>query len=153
MRHPLSTSRRGFEGSGAVCSVFGLVVEDADAQAVPEDFEPAVAQGAQCGVVGFACSDLGIVELPRPGGLLEAAKRPLLDGFAEIAVAGQAAFILYRTYVIAGDRPQLRPDLAVRDQLAQLGVGVEGEQAADPGVFGVVLLLRRAAAAFPGGAR
>ena len=48
--------------------------------------------------------------------------------------------------VIAGDRAQLGADLAVRDQLAQLQVAVQGEQAADPGVLGVVFLLRRTAA-------
>ena len=42
--------------------------------------------------------------------------------------------------VIAGDRPQLPGDLPVRDQPPQPGVPVQGEQAADPGVLGVVLL-------------
>jgi hypothetical protein len=91
MRHPLSTSRGGFEGSFAVAGVDVFVVVHAQAQAVPQDFEPAVAEGAQGGVVGFACGDLGVVELAGPGGAGQAAKGPLLDGFAEVAVVGQAA--------------------------------------------------------------
>jgi hypothetical protein len=42
--------------AGAVGGVDGFVVADAEAQAVPEDFEPAVAELAQGGVVGVAGS-------------------------------------------------------------------------------------------------
>ena len=47
--------------------------------------------------------------------------------------------------VVAGDRPQLPGDLPVRDQPLEPGVPVQREQAADPGVFGVVFLACRAA--------
>jgi len=59
--------------------------------AVPEDFEPAVAQGAQRLMAGLADSDLGVVEVAGPGGLGEAAGRPLGDGFAEVAIVGRTA--------------------------------------------------------------
>src|SRR5262245_23001409 len=91
MRHPLSTSCRWFERVGAVGGVGGFVVGDAAVQAVPEDFQPAVAQCAQGGVVVLAGGDLGVVEVAGPGGLLQAAEGPLLDGVAEVAVLGQAA--------------------------------------------------------------
>jgi hypothetical protein len=59
--------------------VDAFVVEDAEAQTVPQDFEPAVAELAQGGVVVVAFGDLGVVELAGPGGAGEAAERPLLD--------------------------------------------------------------------------
>jgi len=49
--------------------------------------------------------------------------------------------------VVAGDRPQLTAKLAVRDQLLEAGVAVQRQQAADPGVLGVVFLARWAAPA------
>src|SRR5262249_10458329 len=93
MRHPLSTSGSGgwSEGSFAVGLVGGLVGEDALGEAVPEDFQPAVAQGAQGVVVALAGCDLGVVELPCPGAAGQAAEGPLVDGVAEVAVVGQAA--------------------------------------------------------------
>src|SRR6184192_540888 len=91
MRHPLSTSRRGCERTASVGCMDVFVVGDAEAQAVPEDFEPAVGEFAQGGVVVVAFGDLGVVELTGPNRAGEAAKRPLLDGFAEVAVVGQAA--------------------------------------------------------------
>src|ERR1700743_398373 len=75
----------------AVGGVDGLVVADAFVQAVPEDFEPAVAELAQRGVVIVAGGYLLVGELPRPRRPLQAAERPLLDGLAERAVIGQAA--------------------------------------------------------------
>jgi hypothetical protein len=59
----------------------------------------------------------------------------------------QPPFVAGGPVVVAGDGAQLRADLAVRDQFAQLGELVQGEQAADPGVFGIVFLAGRAAAA------
>ena len=52
MRHPLSTPGSGgvSEGSVAVGDVHGFVVEHALGQAVPQDFQPALAQGPQGGV-------------------------------------------------------------------------------------------------------
>ena len=49
MRHPLSTSGSGgvSEGSVAVGDVHGFVVEHVLGQAVPEHFDPAVAEGAE----------------------------------------------------------------------------------------------------------
>ena len=46
VRHPLSTSRGGCGGLVAVGGVGGLVVGDAEAQAVPEDFQPAMSTAA-----------------------------------------------------------------------------------------------------------
>jgi hypothetical protein len=60
MRHPLSTSiRSGSVGEWVECAVAvgdvdGLVVGDAALEAVPEHFEPAVAERAEGGVVAFA---------------------------------------------------------------------------------------------------
>ncbi len=63
----------------------------------------------------------------------------------EPAVAGPA-LVAGGPLVIAGGGGQLGAGLAVRDQPAQLQVGVQGQQAAGPGVPRIVLLLRRAAA-------
>jgi hypothetical protein len=50
-------------------------------------------------------------------------------------------------FVVAGDRAQLGGQLPMEDEWPQAGVAVQGEQAGDAGVFGVVFLARRAAAA------
>ncbi len=138
MRHPLSTSGRLLERGclSTVGGVDGFVIEHAFVQAVPQDFEPPVAQGAQRGVVGCSGGGLGVVEVPGSWGPGEAAERPLPGGFAGVAVAGQAA----------GDRGQLGADRAMRDEREQVQVLLQGHQAADRGIGGVVLLLRRAAA-------
>ena len=88
---------------GAVGGVGGFVVVGALGQAVPEDFEPPVAQASQGGVVSLAGGDLGFVELAGPGGAVQAAERPLLDGLAEVPVVGRAL----------GDVNSLRPDRRV----------------------------------------
>ena len=59
----------------------------------------------------------------------------------------QPALVAGGAFVVAGDGAQFPAELAVRDQRLEPGVPVQREQAADPGVLGVVLLLRRAAAA------
>src|SRR5512144_1382335 len=76
--------------AGAVGDVDGLVVAGAAAQAVPEDLEPAVAEGAQRGVVGLAGGPLGVVEVAGPAAAGQAAKRPLVHRVAEVAVVRQA---------------------------------------------------------------
>jgi hypothetical protein len=91
VRYPLSTSGGLLAGAVAVCRVDGLVIAHAEAQGVPEDFEPAVAELAQRGVVAVAADSLGVVELTGPGRAGQAAERPLLDGLAEVAVISQAA--------------------------------------------------------------
>jgi hypothetical protein len=55
----------------------------------------------------------------------------------------QADVVAGGPLIIASDRAQLARDLAMRNELAQRGVPVHGEQAADPGVLGVVFLARR----------
>ena len=50
-------------------------------------------------------------------------------------------------FAVAGDRPQFPGELTVRDQPLEARVPVQRQQAADPGVFGVVFLAGRAAAA------
>ena len=50
-------------------------------------------------------------------------------------------------FVVAANRTQLPAELPVRDQGFERGVPVEGEQAADPGVLGVVFLPCRTAPA------
>jgi hypothetical protein len=62
----VSVRRLGWFAAAAVGLVGGLVVGDASRQAVPENFEPAVGQGAQGHVAGFAGGDLAVVELPGP---------------------------------------------------------------------------------------
>src|SRR3989304_5598730 len=97
MRHPLSTPIRSggvgerLERTFAVRDMGRLVVEDAPLQAVPEDLEPAVAEGAESGVVAFPLRSLLVVELASPGGAAQAAEGPLLDGVAEVAVVGESA--------------------------------------------------------------
>jgi len=59
----------------------------------------------------------------------------------------QPALVARGAVVVAGDRAPLAAELAVRDERAPPGVSVQGEQAADPGVLGVVLLPRRASSA------
>jgi hypothetical protein len=49
MRHPLSTLCRLSEHVGAVGGAYGIVAAHVEAQAVPEDFQPVVAQGPQSG--------------------------------------------------------------------------------------------------------
>jgi len=49
--------------------------------------------------------------------------------------------------VVAGDGAQLGGQLPMRDEGPQAGVAVQGQQAGDAGVFGVVFLAGRAAAA------
>ena len=93
MRHPLSTPDSGgvSEGSVAVGDMHGLVVEHTLGEAVPQDFEPAVAQGAQRGVVALSGGDFAVVELTGPAALGEAAERPLVDRGAEVVVVRQPA--------------------------------------------------------------
>src|ERR1700745_1737031 len=85
------SGRGGRPVSLAVGGVGCLVVADVFMQAVPQDFEPAVAELAQRTVVAVAGGGLLVVELPGPGGPGKAAEGPLLDGLAEGAVIGQAA--------------------------------------------------------------
>jgi hypothetical protein len=59
----------------------------------------------------------------------------------------EAALVTGGPFVVAGDGAQLPGQLAVRDQRAQRGVAVQGQQAGDAGVLGVVLLAGGAAAA------
>src|SRR5208283_2084169 len=56
---------------------------------VPEDFEPAVAECAQGGVVVLAAGALGVVEVPGPGGTAQAGEGPLVHGVSQVAVAGE----------------------------------------------------------------
>ena len=93
VRHPLSTtsSGRACEGAVAVGDVDGFVVGHALGQAVPEDLQPAVAQGAQGGVVAFPGGDLLVVELAGPAAAGEAAEGPLVHRRAEVAVVRQPA--------------------------------------------------------------
>src|SRR5947209_3318174 len=78
------------EGAVAVGLVGGLVVEDALGQAVPEDFQPAVAESAEGGVVTFARGDFLVVEFPGPCTGSEATEGPLVDGVAKVVVVRQA---------------------------------------------------------------
>jgi hypothetical protein len=68
VRHPLSTPclRSVSEGVVAVGLVGCLVIVDALGQAVPEDLQPAVAQGTQSGMVACARGDFLIVEFYGP---------------------------------------------------------------------------------------
>src|SRR5581483_3887708 len=93
MRHPLSTSGLGgvSECPVSVGDVDGFVVEHSLGQAVPQDFQPPVAQGTQRGVVAFLSGDFAVVELAGPAALLQAAKRPLVDRRAEVMVVRQSA--------------------------------------------------------------
>src|SRR6266568_63993 len=56
----------------------------------------------------------------------------------------QTTFVAGGAFIVAGDSTQLPGQLAVRDQLPQLQELVQGHEAADSRVFGVVFLLRRA---------
>ena len=67
MRHPLPISRREGQVLLSVGGVDLLVVRDAEAPAVPADFQPTVAEGAQGGVVAAAGGDLDVVEGDRGG--------------------------------------------------------------------------------------
>jgi hypothetical protein len=91
VRHPLSTPclRSVSEGAVAVGLVGCLVVVDALGQAVPEDLQPAVAQGAQSGMVAFARGDFLIVEFTGPGALGEATEGPLVYSVTKEAYSGQ----------------------------------------------------------------
>src|SRR6266536_5779613 len=93
MRHPLSTTVSGglAECAVAVGDMGGLVVEHALAKAVPQHLQPAVAERSERGMVGLAAGALGVVELPGPAGLSQAAEGPLLDCGGVVAVAGQPA--------------------------------------------------------------
>ena len=110
----------------------GFVVANALAQAVPEDFEPAVAEGAQRPVVGLALPDLGVVELPGPPGAGQAAEGPLVQRVAEVAVVGQPAgdYELALTG-LSGDRGAS----GVACQRVRRGelLGVVADLAGDPG--------------------
>lgn len=90
MRHPLSTSRSG-PCVAPVVDVGVLVVSDVVGETTPNYFEPAVGQGSQGAVAGFILGDFDVVELARPGGAAQTAKRPLVYGDAEVAVVGQSA--------------------------------------------------------------
>src|SRR5450759_1031911 len=92
MSHPLSTpiSRGSVERAVAVGNVDRPVVADPPQQAVPEDLEPAVAERPEGGMVVLALGDLAVVELARPARVGQAAERPLLDGIAQVSVAGEA---------------------------------------------------------------
>jgi Phage integrase family len=79
VRHPLATFGSGglAEGAVAVGGVGGFVVELAAHQAVPQDFQPAVAQGSEGGVVGLAAGALGVIELPGPSPSSAGCRRPI----------------------------------------------------------------------------
>jgi hypothetical protein len=66
--HPLAISGLGGLGEGAVAvgDVGGLVIQLAADETVPQDLQPAVAEGPEGGVVGRAAAALGVVELPGP---------------------------------------------------------------------------------------
>jgi hypothetical protein len=53
---------------------------------------------------------------------------------------GEAALVSCGAFVVAGDGAQLPGQLAVGDQRAQRGMAIQGQQATDAGVLGVVLL-------------
>jgi hypothetical protein len=59
----------------------------------------------------------------------------------------QAALVSGGAFVVAGDGAQLGGQLPMGDEWPQAGMAVQGEQAGDAGVFGVVFLAGRAAAA------
>jgi hypothetical protein len=59
----------------------------------------------------------------------------------------QAALVSGGALVVVGDGAQLGGQLPMGDERAQAGVAVQGEQAGDAGVLGVVVLGGRAAAA------
>jgi class 3 adenylate cyclase len=102
MRHRLSTtvSSCPSEGPVSVGDVDGFVVADVLVEAVPEDLEPPVAEGAQGGVVGFVAGSLFVVELAGPGRVAQGAEGPLLDGVAQEAVAGQS--VGHNEFALAG---------------------------------------------------
>src|SRR6266516_5332099 len=134
MRHPVSTTGSGgaAEGAVAVGDVDGLVVQLALAQAVPQDFQPAVAERSEGGLVGLAAPTLGVVELPGPAGLTQAAKRPLLDGAGEVAVAGQPAGDHQLAFAgAAGDRGLAR--VALQRVRRLVLAGMVADLAGDPG--------------------
>jgi hypothetical protein len=84
----------GVAGLGGALPVGGMdrfVVADTTVQAVPEDFQPAVAEGAQSSVVTLAALHLGRVERSGPAGAPQRAERPVLDGVAEEVVVGLPA--------------------------------------------------------------
>jgi hypothetical protein len=54
----------------------------------------------------------------------------------------QPALVADGAVVIAGDGAQLRTDRPVRDECFEPSVAVQGQQAADPGVFSVVFFAR-----------
>src|SRR6266516_4481245 len=151
MRHPLSTTGSGgaAEGAVAVGDVDGLVVQLALAQAVPQDFQPAVAERSEGGMVGLAAPTLGVVELPGPAGLTQAAKRPLLDGAGEVAVAGQPAGDHQLAFAgAAGDRGLARVALqrvrrlVLADVVADLAGDPGGEAVTEAGKAQVDLAAR-----------
>jgi hypothetical protein len=76
------------EGPVAVGDVDGLVVGHVVGEAVPQDFEPAVAEGSQGRVVVLAAGALGVVELPGPGGAAQAGEGPLVHRVGQVAVRG-----------------------------------------------------------------
>src|ERR1700716_1775001 len=88
MRHPLSTPGSGgvSEGPVAVGDVCGFVVEHALGQAVPQDFQPSVAQGPQGGVVALSGGDFTVVELAGPNTVQQTTKRPLVNRSAEVMI-------------------------------------------------------------------
>ena len=75
----------------AVRGMDGLVVAHAAGQAVPEHFEPAVAQRAESGVVAVVIGDVPVVELPGPPGTGQGPERPLLHRVSQVPVARQPA--------------------------------------------------------------
>ena len=97
VRHPLSTTsvsggcgRPSFRAV-AVGDVDGFVVVDAVAHAVPEDLEPAIAQGPQRCMVPLTPSSLRVVELTGPPRAFERAERPPLHGAPEVPVVREPA--------------------------------------------------------------
>jgi len=75
----------------AVSDMNGFVVDDALAQAMPQDLEPAVAESAKRSVVRLALGAFAVVELPGPTGACEAAEGPALDCVPEEVVVSEAA--------------------------------------------------------------
>src|SRR5439155_1552753 len=68
-----------------------FLVEDTLVQAVPQDLEPAIAEGPERGMVPLAPCALQVVELTSPPGAQERAERPLLHSPAEVAVVREPA--------------------------------------------------------------
>jgi hypothetical protein len=151
MRHPLSTSGSGGVSKGpvAVGDVYGFVVEHALSQAVPQDFQPSVAQGPQGGVVALSGGDFAVVKLAGPAAVQQTAKRPLVNRGAEVMIVRQAAGDDEVTFLRpAGDRGgagvalQTAGTVELVDVFADLARDPGGEQIPEPGHAQVDLTAR-----------